>query len=59
LQITEIVERHINDGGARQVVFRSSIKYRNATDAVTGEQVDTGSIFLKANDARWIRMEKQ
>ena len=48
----------ISDGEARQVAFRSSYKYRNATDAITGEQVDTGSISLKANDARWIRMEK-
>jgi beta-galactosidase len=48
----------INDGEARQVVFRSNFIYRNATDAVTGEQVDPDSVFLRANDARWIRMEK-
>jgi beta-galactosidase len=48
----------INDGEAREVVFRSIYKYKNVTDAITGEPVNTKAIFLKANDARWIRMEK-
>jgi len=48
----------INDGDAKNVVFRSKYKYSKATDALTGEKVNLNSILLKANDARWIRMEK-
>jgi beta-galactosidase len=48
----------INDGVAKNVVFRSKYAYKNAVDALTGEQVDLNDISLRADDARWIRMEK-
>ena len=48
----------INDGAAKNVVFRSKYNYKNAIDALTGEKVDVKDLVLKADDARWIRMEK-
>ena len=48
----------INDGEAKNVVFRSLYTYQNAVDALTGEPVDISDIALRADDARWIRMEK-
>jgi hypothetical protein len=48
----------INDGSARNVVFRSKFTYKKVEDALTGEPIDLNDISLRADDARWIRMEK-
>ena len=48
----------INEGAAKNVVFRSKLKYKKAEDALTGEEVNLSDISLRADDARWIRMEK-
>jgi beta-galactosidase len=48
----------INDGAAQNVVFRSAYKYKKAEDAISGEAIDLHDIALRADDARWIRMEK-
>ena len=48
----------INDGEAKNVVFRSKYVYKNAADALTGKKVDLKDIALRADDARWIRMGK-
>lgn len=48
----------INDGAAKNVHFRSKFGYKSSFDALTGEKVDLTDIALRADDARWIRMEK-
>ena len=50
----------LNDGPARTVRLETkALRYRTASDAVTGEALQIGGeIKLAAHDARWVRMEK-
>jgi beta-galactosidase len=50
----------LNDGPARTVrLDTKALRYRTASDAVTGERLLLGGeIKLAAHDARWVRLEK-
>jgi beta-galactosidase len=50
----------LNDGPARTVrLDTKALRYRSASDAVTGESLPLGGeIKLAAHDARWVRLEK-
>ncbi len=49
----------LNDGEAKQVELDFDYKYRNATDAITGESLKLGApIELERYSGRWLRFEK-
>jgi beta-galactosidase len=48
----------INDGAAKTVSLSTKFNYKNVVDALTGRKVDVNAVSLKADDARWLRMEK-
>lgn len=49
----------LNDGDEKNVNLTfNRYKYSNATDALTGERINTSKIRVESNNGRWIRCEK-
>jgi len=49
----------INDDEAKDALFNTSYKYKQVSDAVTGEKLDLGAqIHLDRYSGRWLRFEK-
>ncbi|NJK94846.1 MAG: hypothetical protein HC905_07955 [Bacteroidales bacterium] len=49
----------INDGEAKDVQFNTSYKYKQVSDAITGEKLEPGAqVHLERYSGRWLRFEK-
>jgi len=49
----------INDDEQKTTSIKfSNFKYKNITDAISGESVNPNSIAIESNSGRWVRCEK-